>query len=154
MPSYRQQKAADVTNAKWAAGGVAGVALIVALAFACQGEPPVTPGTAPVSYAPPGGSYPPGGSTPAATGDRTMAWVMAQEFVLRSLKCPSTASFGSVWKDYQDPRSCVAYCGDGSYVCTGWVDAQNGFGAMIRSTFVCILRESGDTWTCESIAIE
>jgi hypothetical protein len=34
---------------------------------------------------------------------------------------------------------------------TGAVDAQNSFGAMIRSNFTCSVRLDGDTWYLTSL---
>ena len=54
----------------------------------------------------------------------------AKDAVLSVLKAPSTAQFADT-EDY----------GNGRYVIT--VDAQNGFGAMIRTTF-CVVLPGGD----------
>lgn len=60
--------------------------------------------------------------------DRTSA-VMAETFVARSLKSPSTADFGpSSQAHIVDMEECV-------YEVTSYVDAQNGFGGTIRSGF-------------------
>jgi len=49
----------------------------------------------------------------------------------------------------------VTDLGNGRYRVQGWVDAQNSFGAMIRSNFVVELETSdGETWQCTSIAIK
>ena len=74
-------------------------------------------------------------------GTKLGAWVMAQHFVKRELRAPSTADFGL---GEQSPRKCVADLGDGLYLARGWVDAQNAFGAQVRSTFVVKLRFLGD----------
>lgn len=73
--------------------------------------------------------------------DETEAWVMAQDFVKRALKSPSTADFGGVFEDHQDPN-CHAL-GDASWRCIGWVDAQNSFGAKIRSNFGITIKYKG-----------
>jgi len=85
--------------------------------------------------------------------DKVGAWVMAESFVKDRLKAPGTASFGSVWRDYQSPDDCVTYLGKKRYKVTGWVDAENAFGAKIRSNFFCIVRDEGDTWHLEDINI-
>lgn len=82
------------------------------------------------------------------SADPIGAWCMAEKFVRGNLRCPSTADFG-----WQTARECVAYHGKGRYTATGWVDAQNGFGAMIRSRFVCKMTNAGDNWRCTSIDI-
>jgi len=72
---------------------------------------------------------------------------MAQQFVRDHLKCPSTASFGSVFGEYQKAEDNVEFFSNGSYKVTGWVDAQNAFGAMVRTRFECGLRPCGnDRW--------
>lgn len=64
------------------------------------------------------------------------AKVMCQEFVGRVLKAPSTAR-------YSDE---VVTVSSGTWTVTGHVDAQNSFGAMIRSSYTCKMTVSGDTW--------
>ncbi|WP_426319948.1 hypothetical protein [Microbacterium sp. E-13] len=51
------------------------------------------------------------------------------------LKAPSTAEFHS------------DAAGNGTWTVTGTVDAENGFGAMIRNDFECTVRISGDRAT-------
>jgi len=92
-------------------------------------------------------------STPTR-GPKIEAWVMAQQFVKGQLRAPSTASFGSVFGDYQDPDEHVTALGDGRYQVVGWVDAENAFGAKVRSDFLCILRElSNEEWRCEQVSV-
>ena len=83
--------------------------------------------------------------------DKTIeAWTMAETFVAKLLKSPSTASFGSVFGEYQDPRECVRSLGKGIYQVTGWVDSQNGFGATVRTHFIVNVKDKGDaagTWS-------
>lgn len=72
---------------------------------------------------------------------------MAQQFVKDNLKSPSTADFGGVFSDYQDPDQVVTVLGDGKFRVRAWVDAQNAFGATIRNRFVCVLEYVGnDRW--------
>ena len=59
----------------------------------------------------------------------TLAYVMIQEDVRRSLRAPSTAEFpGRFGAGTRNLGNCV-------YQVFGQFDAQNGFGAMIRGTF-------------------
>ncbi len=44
------------------------------------------------------------------------------------LKSPGSAQFGPVT---------VEMTGDGTKLVTGWVDAENGFGALIRTDYYC-----------------
>lgn len=81
--------------------------------------------------------------------DKTHAWTMAKQFIKQRLKAPSTADFGSMWNGtYQDPDDCVSRTASNTYMAVGWVDSQNSFGAMIRTTFVVKLRDDKNgKWT-------
>jgi hypothetical protein len=79
----------------------------------------------------------------AAMPRATEVFTMAEEYVKATLKAPSTASFGGIFSDYQDPDSNVIVQSDGTYVVRIWVDAQNSFGAMLRSHFVLKLKYLG-----------
>ena len=61
-----------------------------------------------------------------------------QDYVKRSLKAPSTAKFA--------PQNELTITGTthGAWRVTGWVDAQNSFGAQLRNNFVCEIFFSGD----------
>jgi hypothetical protein len=48
----------------------------------------------------------------------------------------------------------VRYGGEGRYVVTAYVDAQNGFGAMIRTPFTCTARVDDAGWTLEAVRVE
>jgi hypothetical protein len=92
-------------------------------------------------------SYLQSNGTKATPGpDSVGAWLACKEFVTRNLKAPSTAKFPS----YDD--SYVKNISSGNYSASITVDAQNGFGAMIRSTFVCKVSWAGDNkWTLVSL---
>lgn len=80
---------------------------------------------------------------------KSVAWKMAQKFVKERLKAPSTASFGSVLGDYQDPNDVVEDLGNGKFRVSAWVDSENTFSAMIRSHFICELEWiGGNNWRC------
>jgi hypothetical protein len=67
------------------------------------------------------------------------AYVMAQDPVKQRLKSPSTADFPYINKVK------VLTSGECSFEIVGYVDAQNGFGAMIRSNYVAkITRDKHD----------
>jgi hypothetical protein len=90
---------------------------------------------------------PPPSQQQADVPDKIGAWTMAEEFVKKSLKAPSTADFGSLFGDNQDPQENVVYEGSGNYRVTIWVDAQNSFGAKIRTHFILKLHDKGTgTW--------
>ena len=75
-------------------------------------------------------------------GDKISAWVAAEQFIENQLKSPSTADFG-----WQSTDECVTDLGGGTYRVKGWVDAQNAFGATVRTDFVLTVRCTGnDRW--------
>lgn len=61
------------------------------------------------------------------------AWVCAQDIVQSELKSPSTAKFCSY------TEATVTSLGNDKYKIKGYVDAQNGFGAIIRTKFTVTL---------------
>ena len=67
------------------------------------------------------------------------AWVCAQDVVENNLKSPSTADFPWYSDEY------ITFLGDDKYMVTAYVDAENSFGATIRSDFTVtlILTQSG-----------
>ena len=72
---------------------------------------------------------------------------MAQQFVKEKLKAPGSADFGGVFGDYQDPDQVVTKLGGDKFRVRAWVDAQNAFGAQVRTRFVCELEYVGnDRW--------
>lgn len=100
-----------------------------------------------------------GGSSPstsaASAPDKIEAWIMAEKFVKDRLKSPGTANFGGVFNNYQDPDDQVSVVGANTYVVTGWVDAQNGFGATVRTNWRCKLLYLGNgKWRCLDLTME
>ncbi|MCO1336801.1 hypothetical protein MO867_20960 [Microbulbifer sp. OS29] len=75
------------------------------------------------------------------------AFSMAQAFTKRRLKSPKTADF-SGWND-----SVVVYQGDCIHTVQGWVDAQNSFGASVRTHYVAKLEylKDEDKWHLHSL---
>ncbi len=62
-----------------------------------------------------------------------MSFIQCQSFVKRTLKAPATASFPSL--DFN------AFKGkDDRYIVSSYVDAENSFGAKLRSKFVCTIK--------------
>lgn len=101
--------------------------------------------------------------TPTPTpeiGTETGAELICKEFVRDRLKAPSTASFGGWFDDWDTAvfvdlatiqewgLSTAGATMHGAWAVYGKVDAQNSFGAMIRSEYICILefKEATDTW--------
>ena len=77
----------------------------------------------------------------------TMAYIMMQDFVEKTLKSPSTAKFPS---SYDGPK--IFKLKKHQYQIESWVDAQNSFGAMIRTKFTCIVMQvDKDHWRLVSL---
>lgn len=78
---------------------------------------------------------------------------MAKHFVEKNLKSPRSAKFPWSFDEYQ----VYALEGQGyenSYEVTGYVDAQNSFGADIRSRFIVQIKDLGnDQWRLLDIEI-
>jgi len=75
------------------------------------------------------------------------ASVMSHQFVTDRLKSPSTAEFSS------QNQEIIIQKDDSTWVVTGHVDSQNGFGAMIRSSFICEITYRGEIAVCKDIQI-
>lgn len=72
----------------------------------------------------------------------------AKQAVEYHLTAPATAAFSSC--TYRD----AVKQADGTWRVEGTVDAQNAFGAKIRSVFIVRLRYTGrDTWRVENVAL-
>lgn len=65
-----------------------------------------------------------------------------EQFIEARLKAPSTARF---------PRETVSKNTVGAYVVEGQVDAQNGFGAMIRMDYTCTVSPGDDGWELHNL---
>lgn len=85
--------------------------------------------------------------TLARLASKTDASLMCQTFVQRRLRAPATAKFPPVTEDK------VTKYGPNTFMVSSYVDSQNGFGALIRSTYTCEMTVSGDSWTPVSIDI-
>jgi hypothetical protein len=81
-----------------------------------------------------------GGSTRTAN-QKSTAWYMCQKFIGDSLKAPSTAKY----QNYVT-SGVVNDLGGNVYDMVMWVDAQNSFGAQIRSNFYCKVQDISDNW--------
>lgn len=79
---------------------------------------------------------------PGSDDQKTMAMVMCEEFVDRTLKAPGTAEYGGL-SDATITYEAAAE----TYTVRNYVDAENSFGAMLRSNFVCEVKDAGnDEW--------
>ena len=76
--------------------------------------------------------------------DSSMAYIMSQQFVKKHLKSPSTANF-----PYSSSEGVHIFSGEECmHEVVAYVDAQNSFGAMIRTKYRArVQNEKGtDTW--------
>jgi hypothetical protein len=71
--------------------------------------------------------------------DPAAACVMMQEFVKRELKAPSTAKFV---RPGEIGTRCE-YQGNQRYFVRGYVDAQNSYGATVRTGYQGIIEQTG-----------
>lgn len=71
-----------------------------------------------------------GSRPPYDPNNKLEAVSQCEDLVESQLKAPSTAKF----------NSSAASSGSGTWTVSGTVDAQNGFGAQIRTTFQCTMR--------------
>jgi hypothetical protein len=85
-------------------------------------------------------------------GDVSGAYVMAQEFVKRQLKAPATATFP--WRS--DPLVKVTAIANCRLLVSGYVDAENSFGAQLRSPFFVELGPigTGNEWQAFQVLID
>ena len=79
--------------------------------------------------------------TDNGSGDGLDAQRVCRDFVKARLKAPATAKFSG--EDYDAS-------GD-TYTVTGAVDAQNSFGALLRSNYTCVVRLDGEKWRLQSV---
>lgn len=84
--------------------------------------------------------------------DQTMAFAMSQKFVKQRLKSPATAKFPYATNAGVQTQ----YLGNCTHRVRAFVDSQNSFGAMIRSTYTVKLKKqpSGNNWSLLDIQIE
>lgn len=68
------------------------------------------------------------------------AFIISQIFVQERLVAPATANFS-----WLESNSWTFF--DTIFVISGYVDAQNYFGAQVRTTYTCKLRYKGGEWT-------
>jgi hypothetical protein len=81
---------------------------------------------------------------PRPAHDTFDARVMCEQFIRERLKAPRTARF----LGHENAHD----LGGGRYEVIGHVDAQNSFGAMLRSSYVCQVQWiGGERWRLESL---
>lgn len=105
---------------KWAFGCLGAVALFIGLTAAC------------------GALLSAGGSSDDWEPTTVEARAICEDWVREQLKAPATARFSDGTESG----------GVGSYVITGSVDAENSFGAMLRTEWTCTITyvESDEKW--------
>lgn len=76
---------------------------------------------------------------PVADDEKGACWDLAEKVVTANLKSPSTAKFPFSYGDEG-----VSFSKSGNlYTVTGWVDAENSYGAELRSNFIVTMTKSG-----------
>jgi|SRR3989344_437356 len=96
--------------------------------------------------------------------DEVEACIQSQDFIIKYLKAPATAKFSSC--DLSDGQTKVTTLkgviindtytnntGMWTYQIYGYVDSQNGFGALIRANYHVKLSQIGDKWFDDEIEI-
>lgn len=68
------------------------------------------------------------------------AYVYAREIVKEQLKVPSSAEFQKAYEVN------VVEVGDAKYSFQFWVEAENSFGAKVRTTYNCTMLRKDDKW--------
>lgn len=82
-----------------------------------------------------------GESEPSADEQRYVAHAACADFTRDRLKAPGSADF----PEYDDRGVTITSSGSLHRV-SSFVDAENGFGANIRTFFTCEVRDTGDGW--------
>ena len=136
-PNAPQRAANQPAEATRGCLGIIGLSLLIGLLFALfsSTRPPETPETRRENIC-------------GGRDGKVLAKFYAQDFVRDRLKAPSTAEFPS--------DGSAAHMGNCKFLASGNVDAENGFGAKIRSTYVVELKyePKDDKWIAESIAVK
>jgi hypothetical protein len=93
-------------------------------------------------------------SSSSSSDKKYEAFDVCTQFVKKRLKSPGTATFRDPTADNGDTT--MTPSSDGSvYVITSSVDSENGFGASLRSTFNCAVKQAGGSkWTLESLDVQ
>ncbi|MGW0938863.1 hypothetical protein [Streptomyces sp. NPDC002666] len=82
------------------------------------------------------------------------AAVMCETFIKKRLKSPGTADFPGVASDEYAKTAVLHDTKPWKYKVTGVVDSQNGFGATVRSNYVCtVSTKDDDTWTLDDMQL-
>ena len=82
---------------------------------------------------------------------RTDAAQICKQFVEKRLRAPATASFQNIYEaTVSGPLGGVE-----EYEVTSFVDSENGFGAKLRSNYVCTVEhKDGKNWHLKDLKID
>lgn len=80
----------------------------------------------------------------------TNAYIYTQSFVETRLKSPATADFPSIHKDGIQSKA----VGDCVFEIIAYVDAQNGFGTMLRTHYVARIKRQPDSDSWQLLGLE
>lgn len=75
---------------------------------------------------------------------RFSAFEACKDLVSDRLKAPGSATFRNFFQD--DGEVVVTDDGGGEFTVVSSVDAENSFGAELRTNFVCTVADAGDRW--------
>lgn len=124
----------------------AGVLLLSSLAALSEPLPEDSPGSQTIrtgeritpdpNFTPAPTTEPAPTEVPAVEDNSSMAYTLSKQIVTSALKAPSTADFP--WLDFK-----VTRVDDYTYNVVSYVDAENSFGAKIRSNWYVQLRYKG-----------
>lgn len=94
-----------------------------------------------------------GGSERASADEQKFAaFSVCKDFVKDRLKAPATAKFPDFFD--RDDEVTVTGFGDGPYTVRSHVDAENGFGALLSTSFSCtVTNTGGGNWRLDDIAL-
>ena len=92
-----------------------------------------------------------GGDDGSTSSSRDLlAFNYSEDYVKQRLKSPSTAKFPKS----SEKRNYITKVSDDEYIIEAWVDSQNGFGAMIRSSYSCVIIFEDGKVKCKDLLIE
>ena len=86
--------------------------------------------------------------TDPGAGHEVTAWQQCRDTARDQLKAPASAEFARY------DASAVRYRGAGRYEVNSYVDAQNSFGAQVRTAYACTLRSEAGAWNLETFVME
>ncbi len=96
------------------------------------------------------GSFIGGTSTPRPDHTIAAAYSVCKQFVEKRLRAPASAKFPSTG----DENVLSTHHGGGVYEVVAYVDSQNSFGALIRSTFTCNVEwQRGDEYKLTNLSL-